>query len=177
MGVVNHLADVGTQRGGIDFPLIGGGLHQHGAAGGAHLAQRIIETADGGRAAGAHAVKGRAAIERINWRRGQRRYLVEGNIKLLGQKLGERGIDALPHFFLRNLECHLAIRRNSDEGVGIEDKRRGLGRALGECLRNVEAEQKPAARRRAGFEKAAPGKGGSIVLNLFVGGHGPASEF
>ncbi len=101
MGVVDHLTAFGAQGGGIDFPLLGGRLHHHGAARGAHLAQRRIEAADRGRTAGGHAMRARAAIERVDRRRRQRRHIGEIHIQFIGQKLGQRGVDALAHFLLR----------------------------------------------------------------------------
>ena len=88
MGVVDHLPALGTQAGGIDFPLLRGGLHHHGAARRADLAQRRIEAADRGRAAGGHAVRTRAAVERVDRRRRQRRHIGEIHIQFIGEKLG-----------------------------------------------------------------------------------------
>ena len=59
----------------LDLPLLGRGLHQHGARGGAGLAQRLPERADRVGIAGHLQAEGRIAVELVVRRRVQQRDL------------------------------------------------------------------------------------------------------
>ena len=120
--LMDGLAVLGVNAGGIHFPLLRSGLNQNGARAGGCLAQGQPERAHRIRIAGDLDAERRIAVELVIRRRGFERHSLEGRIEFLGQDHGDGRIDALAHLDLRHDQRDRAVAVDANEGVGREGR-------------------------------------------------------
>ena len=99
------------------LPLVGRGLQQHHARGGAALAHVFLRDADAARAAGAHLAPGALAGEIARRRDALGRDFLPVAFELFGDELGEAGERALAHFRARNADDAAVVRLDRDPDV------------------------------------------------------------
>jgi hypothetical protein len=127
----------GVERLPVDVPAPGGSLHQERPGGGAGFAEARLEGADGGRAAGHHALGRRCGgaeppiiREQIVGVEGPERRRLHSHRppirpELVRQDLRQAGIDALPHLGLRHRHDHAPVAPDLQECVEQGLPRRG----------------------------------------------------
>ena len=142
---------------GLDLPLLGCGLYQHGARTGAGIAQRLPERPDRIGIAGDLKPERRIAVKLVVRRRVLQRDLPEVGVEFFGQYHRDRSIDALSHLDLRHHQRCMARCVDADEGVRCELAVGRVGRLyrlVDGANGKVEGEQEP-ARQTAGQQRAA----------------------
>ncbi len=150
-----HLDLVGRHLPGVD-----GGLHEHGAGGGAGLAQLVPAVVHGGRAAGSLHAEGEIGVELGVGRRELETHLRPVGVELLGDDGGEPGGVALPHVEVLDDHRHGIVGRDPHKGVGLRrgtagGERDGLS-AAGRSFVGGEA-----ATRDEGQAEDEPARGGA----------------
>ncbi len=118
--LMDGLALLGANTGGLHFPLLRSGLNENGARAGRRLAQGQPERAHRVRVAGDLNAEHRIAVELVIGRRGLEGHLIESRVEFLRQDHGDRCINSLTHFDLRHDERDLAMGVDANEGIGRE---------------------------------------------------------
>ena len=148
------------------LPFIGGGLDQHGAGGGAGLADILVRGADAAAAAGRHVAVDALAREALAGGRIFGGDLGPVAFELFGDELGEPGERALAHFGTRDADHHGVV--GPDHHPGID-----LGRAV-RGAHDVGTERKTQAEREAAADGGgADHEGAAIKLRGVIHGFPP----
>ncbi|CFD97624.1 Uncharacterised protein [Bordetella pertussis] len=113
---LGHLDRVGRH-----LPALCGGLHQHGARGGAGAPHGFPRIEHGGAAAGAlQAAQRLVAVARAVGRGALDAHLAPIGVELLGQQRGQAGIGSLAHLQVLGQDGDPAVGADAHEGVGGE---------------------------------------------------------
>ena len=123
-----------------NLPLVGGGLHEHHARGGAALADIFLRAADGLAARGVHGAPDALARQILAGRGIFSGHLVPVAFELLGDQLGEARPRPLPHVGTHDADDDAVVGLDHDPGVDLGNRvsGHGLGRE------GVEPEREPA---------------------------------
>ncbi len=149
-----HYAALDRDLGCGHIPFRGRRGDQHGARGGAGLAQLVPGIRHGGAAAGALDLAEQEIVVAAG-RRGFGAHLRPIGVELLGDDGGEPGIGALPHLDMLDHDRHAVVGRDAHEGVGREH---AVGRRSGGDARHagpVEADGQAGGGGGRALEKAA----------------------
>ncbi len=138
------------------LPFGGGGLNQHVPGVGADFTILLPGVRDAAGAAGALHTELEMEIDLRIDRGGFGPHLAPIGVKLLGDKGGEAGIDALAHLGMLGDHRHRIVRRDAQEEIR-GGGRRGAHRELGEraLQGHIEADHQSGAGGRHAFEHGA----------------------
>jgi len=139
----NHAVGGGAFRD-RHIPLVGRGLNQHLAGGGASLAQVILRGANADAAAGIETAPDALAGDTLTGRRIFGRHLRPIAFEFFRHQLRETGQRALPHFRTSDTNDHGVVWPDHHPGIDFRRtvRRADHGRA---AKRKVKTDRKPAA--------------------------------
>ena len=153
---VDHVTFFGAAGLSIDIPILRRSGDQHDARHRAHFAEAIVFGC-GGRAAASHLQAENAVVVRGIYRRGFHANFGPVTFEFFGQHHRQRRVNPLPHLRVIRDDGDGIVGAHTDEGVG----RKCMSRVNQRCcagfipLRNVRADQQPAAQGYRGLQKIA----------------------